>query len=222
MEVLLMQSHIWKLLFVGSLLFAAAGCATPQFPTPTGFSYQKIPVTSESVGSGESTTVLFRGTPLPLIGSPITVGETLRSVPVTSQDLSIKNISEEIVGTVRIISIVPSLDTKVCEQQTHYLSEKNGDLDSKVRLITISIDTPFAQKRFAEEAEISNVEFLSDYRGAQFGKAHGLFLEGPHVLSRAVLVVDSHNTIRHLQITPDLGHLPNMDKAFQIARTLVK
>jgi thiol peroxidase len=117
--------------------------------------------------------------------------------------------------------VVPSLDTTVCEQQTHYLSEKNQGLDQQVTLITISVDTPFAQDRFAKEAEINNVKFLSDFRGGEFGKTHGLLLEGPHVLARAVLVVDGHNVVRHLQVTPDLGHMPDMEKAFQVARSLV-
>ena len=83
---------------------------------------------------------------------------------------------------------MPSLDTPVCEQQTHYLSEKNKGLDKMVELVTVSIDTPFAQKRFAEEAKIANVTFLSDYRDAEFGKTYGLFLKGPHILARTVMV----------------------------------
>ncbi len=93
-------------------------------------------------------------------------------------------------------------------------------MDKQVELITISVDTPFAQKRFAKNAEINNVKFLSDFRSGEFGKTHGLLLEGPHLLTRAVLVVDRHNVIKHLQVTPDLGHLPDMEKAFQVARSL--
>ena len=105
--------------------------------------------------------------------------------------------------------------------KNNYLSEKNHGLDQQVQLITISVDTPFAQDRFAKEAGINNVKFLSDFRGGAFGKTHGLLLEGPHVLARAVLVVDQQNVIRHLQVTPDLGHMPDMEKAFQVARALV-
>jgi thiol peroxidase len=83
------------------------------------------------------------------------------------------------------------------------------------------VDTPFAQDRFAKGAGINNVKFLSDFRGGAFGKTHGLLLEGPHLLARAVLVVDSHNVIRYFQVTPDLGHMPDMEKAFQVARSLV-
>jgi thiol peroxidase len=196
-------------------------CSTVGLHSEQGFSYQEIPVAKETAKTGEGATILFRGAPLPLSGIEVKTGETLRAVPLAKGDLSLVNIQEP-TGMVRIISVVPSLDTKVCEQQTHYLSEKNQGLGQQVKLITISVDTPFAQDRFAKEAGISNVEFLSDFRGGEFGKSHGLLLEGPHVLARAVMVIDANNVIRYLQVTPDLGHMPDMDKAFQVARTLLK
>jgi len=186
------------------------------------FLYKNLPVASGTAIAGDGHTVLFKGSPSALSGTGVSVGDPLRDVKVAQTDLSLINIVETRgKGKVRIISVVPSLDTKVCEQQTHYLSEKNKGLDKMVELITISIDTPFAQKRFAEEAKIDNVTFLSDYRGGDFGKAHGLFLKGPHVLARAVMVVDAQNRIRYLQITPELGQLPNMDEAFIFARSLI-
>lgn len=215
-----MNDSAWKILIMLSLIFLP-GCSGISSSKPQGFTYQQIPVTNESAKSGDQSTILFRGKPLPLSGSAISVGETLRTAPLAAQDLSVIDLADR-TGTVKVISIVPSLDTKVCEQQTHYLSEKNQGLDKTVSLITVSIDTPFAQKRFAEEAHISNVEFLSDYRGGDFGKAHGLLLSGPHVLSRSVIVVDGQNTIRHLQITPDLGQLPDLEKAFRVAKSLIE
>ena len=153
---------------------------------------------------------------------PYLLATMLRDVKLTQTDLSMVPINDtKGKGKVRIISIVPSLDTKVCEQQTHYLSEKNMGLDRMVELITISIDTPFAQKRFAEEAKIANVTFLSDFRAADFGKAHGLLLKDPHLLSRALLVVDKDNKVRYLQITPELAQLPDLEEAFRFARKLV-
>ncbi|MGE0472852.1 MAG: thiol peroxidase [Nitrospirales bacterium] len=215
-----MNDSFWKVLIMLNLA-VIAGCGSFAPSKPQGFTYQQIPVTTETAKSGNESTILFRGTPLPLSGSAISVGETLRTAPLATQDLSLIDLTDR-TGTVKVISIVPSLDTKVCEQQTHYLSEKNEGLDKQVTLITISIDTPFAQKRFAEEANISNVEFLSDFRGGDFGEAHGLLLPGPHVLSRSVMVVDTQNTIRHLQITPDLGQLPDMDEAFRVAKALAE
>ncbi|OQW33555.1 MAG: 2-Cys peroxiredoxin [Nitrospira sp. SG-bin1] len=211
--------------FMGATLclsLALAGCQAMGGSPNAGFSYKSMPVADGSVVAGEGNKVLFKGNPLTLAGSGVKVGDLLRDVKVAQNDLSLVNIAEtKGAGKVRVISVVPSLDTPVCEQQTHLLSERNKGLDKVVELITVSVDTPFAQKRFAEEAKINNVTFLSDYRGAEFGKTHGLFLEGPHILTRAVMVVDKTNTIRYLQITPELTHLPDMEEALQFARRLV-
>jgi thiol peroxidase len=186
------------------------------------FMYKNYPVADGSAVAGDGHNVLFKGSPLSLSGNGIKVGDQLRSVKLAQPDNTLINLTETGgKGKVRIISVVPSLDTKVCEQQTHYLSEKNKGLDKMVELITISIDTPFAQKRFAAEAKINNVTFLSDFRNADFGKAYGLFLKDPHVLARAVMVVDAENIVRHLQITPELGQLPDLDDAFQVTRKLI-
>ncbi len=208
----------------GTLLMSIAtvSCAGMGRSVESGFMYKNLPIATGTVAAGEGNSVLFQGNPLALSGSGVKVGDPLRDVKLTQTDLSqVSIIDTKGKGKVRIISIVPSLDTKVCEQQTHHLSEKNHGLDKMVELITVSVDTPFAQKRFAEEANINNVTFLSDYRGAEFGKAHGLFLKDLHILARAIMVVDKHNTIRYLQVTPELGQLPDMDAAFRFARSLV-
>jgi len=186
------------------------------------FLYKNITVAEGSATAGDGHSVLFKGSPLSLSGNGIKVGDHLRSVKLAQTDLSLVNIADTVgKGKVRIISVVPSLDTKVCEQQTHHLSEKNKGLDKMVELITVSIDTPFAQKRFSEEAKITNVTFLSDYRNADFGRTYGLFLKDPHILARTVMVVDANNTVRYLQITPELAQLPDMEEAFQVARKLI-
>jgi thioredoxin-dependent peroxiredoxin len=188
----------------------------------SAFLYKNLTVAEGSAAAGDGHNILFKGSPLALSGNGIKVGDKLRSVKVTQTDLTLVNLVDTAgKGKVRIISVVPSLDTKVCEQQTHHLSEKSKGLDKMVELITVSIDTPFAQKRFAEEAKIHNITFLSDYRNADFGKAYGLFLKDPHILARAIIVVDAHDTVRYLQITPELAQLPNMDEAFQFARKLI-
>ena len=211
-------------LFCGFILMCTvtvlASCTGVSRHSEQGFTYKDIQIDTTSASTGQGSTIQFKGNPLPLSGKSIQVGETLRSVNLAKGDLSLIDVTETD-GSVRLINVVPSLDTTVCEQQTHYLSEKNQGLDQHVTLITISVDTPFAQDRFAKGAEIDNVKFLSDFRGGEFGKTHGLLLEGPHVLARAVLVVDGQNVVRHLQVTPDLGHMPDMEKAVQVARSLV-
>lgn len=208
--------------FALGLSLGIAGCAGMGTPADTGFLYKNISVADGTAAAGEGNKVLFKGSPLGLSGTAIKTGDVLRDVKVAQNDLTLINIAQtKGAGKVRIISVVPSLDTPVCEQQTHHLSEKNKGLDKLVELITVSVDTPFAQKRFSQEAKIDNITFLSDYRGGEFGKTYGLFLSGPHLLARAVMVVDKNNTVRYLQITPELTHLPNMEEAFRIARSLI-
>jgi thiol peroxidase len=215
---MLTKPLIWLTVVLSAMTLGS--CAGIGGQSVSMFTYQDIPVDTTSAGTGQGSTIQFKGNPLPMSGMSLQTGDTLRSANLAKGDLSLIDVTDT-GSSIRIINVVPSIDTKVCEQQTHYLSEKNQGLDQQVDLITISVDTPFAQARFAKEAGIDNVKFLSDFRGGAFGQAHGLLLDGPHVLARAVLVVDRQNVIRHLQVTPDLGHMPDMERAFQVARSLV-
>ena len=209
-------------ILIGATLCMALGFAGCASTGSSNFLYKNYTIADGSAVAGEGRTVLFQGNPLVLAGAGIKVGDTLREVTLTQTDLSpVSIIDTKGKGKVRIISVVPSLDTPVCEEQTHYLSEKNKGLDKMVELVTVSVDTPFAQKRFAKEAHIGNVTFLSDYKDAEFGKAYGLFIKGPHILARTIMVIDANNTVRHLQITPELVQLPDMDKAFAVAKSLI-
>jgi len=201
-------------------LAGMTGCDGKSKPGDIGFMYKDLPVASGSATAGKGHTVTFKGEPLALTGSGVKVGDKLRSVKVAKGDLSLVNITDT-KGKVRILNIVPSLDTAVCEQQTHHLSEKNSGLDKTIELITISVDTPFAQGRFAKEAKIANVTFLSDYRGGNFGKAYGLLVKDLHILARTVMVVDKDNVIRYMQVTPELAQMPDMDAAFRAAKALL-
>ena len=163
--------------------------------------------------------ITFRGAPLTLMGEPLQVGQTLPEISLPDRSLKmvdLKSLKEKIT----ILSVVPSLDTPTCEEQTHILSEKNDGLDQTARLITLSRDLPFAQRRFAKKAKIENILFLSDYRDAGFGHASGLLIEESRLLARAILVLDREGTIRYLEIVPDLAQLPDMAKAFDFARSL--
>lgn len=196
------------------VLCALTGCASMD---QGAFTYKDLPVSKGSAVTGSGNTVTFKGSPMKLEGTPLKMGDTIRDAKLAGGDLKLVSLTEG-KGKVRIVNIVPSLDTKVCEQQTHYLSEKNRGLDSAVQLITVSVDTPFAQKRFAEGAKISNVTFLSDYRGGDFGRAHGLLIPDLHLLARTVLVVDKDNVVRYMQVVPEIATMPDMDAAFMAAR----
>lgn len=169
--------------------------------------------------AGERAQVSLHGKPLTLTGTPLEKGQPFPAIAIPDSRLQMTSL-RSFKGQVTIISIVPSIDTKVCEKQTHILSEENGGLDRTVRLVTVSRDLPFAQKRFAEEAKIGNVLFLSDYRDGEFGASTGLMIQENRLLARALVVLDKEGVIRHLEVVPDLGQLPDMKKAFQIAGSL--
>ncbi|GJL79243.1 MAG: putative thiol peroxidase [Nitrospinaceae bacterium] len=165
------------------------------------------------------TKVSLKGNMLNLMGEPLQVGQTLPNVSLPDRSLQMVDL-KSLKGKVTILSVVPSLDTPTCEEQTHILSEKNEGLDQTARLVTLSRDLPFAQKRFAKEAKINNVLFLSDYRDAGFGNATGLLIEENRLLARAIMVLDQEGVIRYLEIVPELSKLPDMQKVFDFARSL--
>ncbi|MBT3366133.1 MAG: thiol peroxidase [Nitrospina sp.] len=163
--------------------------------------------------------VTLRGKPLTLMGEEMQVGQTLPTVHLPDLGLSMIDL-KSFKGKVTILSVVPSLDTPTCEKQTHILSEENKGLDASANLVTISRDLPFAQKRFAKKANIHNILFLSDYRNAEFGMSMGLLIEENRLLARAIIVLDREGVIRYLEVVPDLARLPEMEKAFEFARSL--
>ena len=203
------MKNILKPIVVG--IFLLAGCATSGSPPviDTG--------SSEPGGS-----VTRKGNPTNLLGKAISVGNPIPSVELVdsstmkSVDLSIEK------GKVLLLSIVPSIDTKVCEEQTHYLGEKGDGLSSNVERITISRDTPFAHRRFAEEAKLTDILYLSDYREGQFGIETGLLAEDVRLLARSIVIVDQEGIVRYIQVVPEQSHLPDMEKAFTFAHSLAK
>ena len=128
-------------------------------------------------------------------------------------DIEIKDLK----GKVKIVSIVPQLNTPVCDEQTHRFSEKNGGLDKQVDIITISTNTAKGQYEFAQKAKIGNLMFLSDTPDFEFGKNTGLLIDGRGVLRRTILITDENNIIRYVDFVQG-GGLPNIKKALRAAR----
>jgi thiol peroxidase len=199
------------IIFLSSIILVAFGCATTQ---------PKIPM--DWASSQPGTKVSYRGNPVKLLGSPVSIGKPLPSVEVMDA-MSMKDVdlSKER-GSILLLSIVPSLDTPVCEEQTHYLEEKGNKLPVGIKRIVISRDTPFAQKRFAKEAKLTNLQYLSDYKQGDFGRSTGLLTEGLMLLARSVILVDKQGIVRYIQVVPEMGHLPDMEKAFEKAIELAK
>ncbi len=179
-----------------------------------------IPVNQGSVEPGSS---VARGDlRLKLLGTPLSIGKPLPSVKlVDAMTMKEVDLSQE-KGAVLLLSLVPSVDTRVCEAQTHSLGEEGNILPQQVKRITISRDTPFAQKRFATEAKLTHIQFLSDYKQGEFGRSTGLLVEGMMLLSRSIIVVDKLGIVRYIQVVPDLGQLPDIEKAVREAMALNK
>jgi len=189
------------------LLLAVGGCsaAVPQ-----------IPVDTASVAPGSHVT---RGgqTELALLGDPLQVGAPLPAVELV--DTNLRRVDPSTLrGEVLLVSIVPSLDTQVCERQTHLLGE--AQLPAGIRKLTISRDLPFAQKRFSDHTDFHDILYLSDFQKADFGKATGLLVDQVYLLARGVAVVDREGVVRYLQVVPELSHLPDMDAAIRVAKEL--
>jgi len=180
----------------------------------------QIPVATGSVQPGDGQAVTFKGNPLPLAGTPLKVGEPLPAVTLTGAGLAAVNIADA-KGKVRIINVVPSLDTPVCDAQTHELSEKDANLANSIELVTISMDLPFAQARWAPAAKDKNVTFLSDYKDAQFGMSTGLLIQPLHLLARTVIVTDQNGVVRYMQVVPEITELPDMQAAMTAAKGLL-
>ena len=179
-----------------------------------------IPVDQGSIEPG--TSVAVKGNPYKLLGTPIAVGKTLPSVELRDAMTMKKVDLSSLRGSILFLSIVPSLDTPVCDAQTHYLGEKGDKLPPQIKRITISRDTPFAQKRFATEAKLTDIQYLSDHAGAAFGRSTGLLIDDLTLLSRSVILVDREGKVRYIQVVPDVTHLPDMEKAFKKAEELMK
>jgi thiol peroxidase len=200
-----------NLIIAGCLLLLLSACAS--------IGAGKVPI--DSASSTPGTTVTMKGETLRLTGTALHVGDQLPATVLTDASTMKKVDLSQQKGKVLLISLVPSLDTKVCEAQTHKLSELGARLPAGIERITISRDTPFAQKRFAEEAGLSNITFLSDYREGAFGKATGLLLDDLMLLARSVIVVDKGGTVRYIQVVPELSHLPDLKAALSKAESLL-
>ena len=185
------------------------------------FAQQKPQHSSDSIkATGDGNNVGMRGRAVELAGASLKVGDKLPSANVVKTDMAVMDIAQN-GGKVRILNIVPSLDTTTCDAQTHELAETNEGLDKQVEMVTISMDLPFAQRPYTTSGEFKNVTFVSDYRGQAFGKGTGLLQKQSQLLARAVLVVDKDNVIRYMQVMPDMSMLPDMQAAFKAARGLL-
>jgi thiol peroxidase len=162
-------------------------------------------------------TTTFKGDPLVLVGPELKAGDKAPDFELTGNGLNAVPLSETS-GT-RIFSVVPSLDTPVCDQQTRRFNEEAAEIGD-VTIYTVSSDLPFAQSRWCGAAGVDKVTTLSDYKTGKFGESWGTMIRDWRVQSRAVFVVDSDNTVRYAEYVPEVAEHPNYDAVLEAAKTV--
>jgi len=164
--------------------------------------------------------VTMGGNPVTLVGTEVKVGDKAPDFTALKADLSPYSLSD-VEDKVKIISVVPSLDTGVCELQTIRFNEEATNLEG-VAILTVSMDLPFAQKRFCSANDIDKVVTLSDHRDLDFGTKYGFEIEELRLLARGIVVLDEDNVVRYVQYVPEATDHPDYDKALEAARNLIK
>ena len=159
----------------------------------------------------------MKGNPLVLVGPELKPGDTAPDFDVTGNDLKPVKLADTGKG-VRIFSVVPSLDTPVCDQQTRRFNEEAATLGG-IEIFTVSCDLPFAQKRWCGAAGVDKVKTVSDYRNGSFGEAWGTMLKDLRIESRAIFVVNAANKITYVEYVPEVTEHPNYDAALKAARS---
>lgn len=169
--------------------------------------------------SGTTVAVTMKGNPVTLEGNDVAVGQSAPDVTLVANDLSEFKLSS-LKGKKVILSVVPSLDTPVCDIQTKRFNQEAAGLGKDVVILTISMDLPFAQKRWCGAAGVSQVKTLSDYRDAAFGQAYGVLIKGLRLLARAVFVVDAKGDLRYKQIVPEITTEPNYAEVIEAVKKI--
>lgn len=158
----------------------------------------------------------MRGNPLTLVGPELQAGDHAPDFSVVDGTLSPVDL-EKTGHNVRIISVVPSLDTPVCDLQTKRFNEEAAKLPD-VDILTVSMDLPFAQKRWCGAFGVDRVKMLSDHRSGSFGEAYGTLIKDLRIESRAIFVLDPNNLIRYVEYVKEVADHPNYDAALAAAK----
>lgn len=162
--------------------------------------------------------VTLKGNPFTLLGPQLEEGQPAPDFTVVGQDLKPVTLKDT-QGKVRILSVVPSLDTPVCDSQTKRFNQEAASLEG-VDIYTISMDLPFAQARWCSAAEADRVVMLSDHREASFGRSYGTLVKELRLESRAIFVLDEEDTIRYVEYVREIGEHPDYEAALEKAREL--
>lgn len=166
--------------------------------------------------------VTFKGNPLTLVGEEVKVGSPAPDFDLVAyQDGGMQNIRKaDLLGKPAIISVVPSLDTPVCQVQTKTFNQRLGALGDKVQAVTVSLDLPFAMNRFCGAESITALKTGSDYMDRSFGKAWGVLIDELKILARAVFVLDADGVVRYAQVVKEVAEEPDYDAALAAVEKL--
>ncbi|MCD6223915.1 MAG: thiol peroxidase [Deltaproteobacteria bacterium] len=164
--------------------------------------------------------ITMKGNPLTLVGTQPKIGDPAPDFAVLDNNLSQVTLSS-FRGKVCIIASVPSLDTPVCDMETRRFNEEAGKLGSDVAILTISMDLPFAQKRWCGTAGVDKVTTLSDHLSASFGEAYGVLIKELRLLARALFVVDKGGIIHYVQLVKEIADEPDYDEVLSTLKKLL-
>ena len=163
--------------------------------------------------------VTMRGEPVTLIGPEIKAGQPAPDFTVQANDLSDVSLAG-LKGRVKLIASVPSVDTRVCDLEIRRFNEEAANLSENMSVLIVSMDLPFAQRRFCAAEGIENVQTLSDHRTAEFGERYGVLMKDSRLLARAVFVIDENDVVRHVEYVKDTGQHPDYDAALGALREI--
>lgn len=158
--------------------------------------------------------------PMTIIGRRLGVGEKAPDFTVLANDFSEVKLSDS-AGKIRLISVVPSLDTSICDAQTRRFNQEAAGLDPQVVILTISADHPISQKRWCGAAGVDQVQVLSDYMEMNFGLAYGTWIKERRLEQRAIFVVDDSDLITYLEYVPVIGQHPDYEGAISAVKSAV-
>lgn len=164
--------------------------------------------------------ITFKGSPMTLLGTELKVGDKAPDFTVVDTTLAPVNLTTH-AGKIRIISAVPSLDTPVCDTETRRFNQEAAGLPENIVVLTISLDLPFAQKRWCGAAGIERVVTLSDYRDRSFGQKYGVLIKELLLLARCIFVVDAQGIIRYIQQVPEVTSEPDYAAVIAAAKALL-
>ncbi|OGW78800.1 MAG: lipid hydroperoxide peroxidase [Omnitrophica bacterium GWA2_52_8] len=165
--------------------------------------------------------VTFKGNPLTLVGPALKAGDKAPDFKLLGGDLSVASL-DTFKGKTLLISVVPSLDTPVCSDQSKRFNEEAAKLPASVVVLTVSADLPFAQGRWCGAAGAKNLKTLSDHREVAFGKSYGVLIKELRLLSRSIFIVSPDRKIQYLEIVKEVTQHPDYDKALDALKAGVK